>query len=196
MITGFIIVRNFLFEENYSGSILNPIDHIYYQGLNRSMWMDIEDYFSANSLSHIEVQKKYNLNDNGNFIKVIRELQFADLLINLNNEIRKKNEIIVISSPYLNKIEKETKIEKPITWLGYDIVLLGGWSLLRHGIFENKMFSLMEKSTTINKFGLFNNLDYTDKFIQEYNHLSSFDLVDPLIDELPLDFVRIGKIKE
>lgn len=200
MIAGYAIVRNPLFEESYpGGGLMSPFLNLYYHGIKRSMWEDVEDYLSTSSLLDKKILEAYeaikNDDRDGTFIKTVKDLKFAKQLINLDSEIARKNEIIAMSSSYLNQIKK-VEDKNPVIWLGYDIVLLGGWSLLRHGVFENKLFSLLEKSTNINKYGLFDNLNYLDGFLTEYKRLSALDKVDPIIENLRVDFIRVGIIKQ
>ncbi len=202
IISGYIIVRKSQYEEAFPGGpALEPFNGVHYNGVDRSIWADIEAFFMKEQTPQdMRLSKNYQaIKGSGydaSFFKIEKSINTVRALAQINAEIYQTNEILAVSSRYLNQIKHEKKAEGPITWLGYDIILLGGWSLVRHGIFENRLDSLIEKSSSLNPFGLFDNTDFLDHFLSEYHHLATIDKVDPLPPELILDYVRVGTISD
>ncbi|MCF3107860.1 hypothetical protein LL912_03625 [Niabella sp. CC-SYL272] len=200
IIAGFIVLRKPQYVEVYpGGQNLPSFNGMCYNGIDRFMWGDIESYFINKRLPQTTPLNKHydalrNSGYDGSHFMVVEDYDVARSFNEASSEILGKNEIVAVSSPYLNSIKKGKKSEVPIKWMGYDIVLLGGWSLVRHGVFENKLERLIKKGTDINSFGLFNTTDYLDDFVNEYNHLAALDKVDPVIEGLRLDYVRVGKL--
>jgi hypothetical protein len=198
MITGYLIVRKPFFEENVFGSIkLKTLKNINYCGLHRSMWMDIEDYFSEIKIPNelFEKFKEIEKSDNdGSFLKTCDDFYLTQKLINLTPEISLKNEVIAIWNPTLTEIKGHVLERQDIHWIGYDIVILGGWSLIRHGIFENKREELQIKGNRINQFGLFDNIENLNIFLKTYESLAKRNLVDKNIfeDNINVEYIRIG----
>ncbi|MDJ1505188.1 hypothetical protein [Xanthocytophaga agilis] len=201
-ITGYLMVRkpSYNYAEGYmSGYHLPPINQIYYYGIDRLYWFDIEVYFHKNLLNKFLDQKyreiENSVND-GTFIGILKKITEANLFINLNEDIKLKNEIIAISSPTLNSIKGECQIpSSQIEWLGYDILQLGGWSLIRHALFENRQYSMLEKNP-LNSYGLFDNIKSIDKFLEAYDKLALLDKVDPIVEGSIVDPVRIARLKD
>ena len=199
LIAGYAMVRKPEFEEKNEGVSLKAINGIYYCGLYRSIWFDIKELFRKGKLP-IELKQKYNrLSQSGNdysFLELTKTLQEAQDFIDVNNEIKFKNEIIAISSPYLTETKKGFKPPEEIEWLGYDFVQLGGWSLIRHAIFENGLLDLI-KEKPINNFGLFDDFNNVDLFLNRYNEYAKLDLVDPILEDKRIAFekIRIGRPK-
>src|SRR3954467_5329062 len=103
MMSGFVIVRKPAFEEiNTEGKCLLPVDDVYYRGVDRSMWRDIQDDYYAGRLP-IHLQMLYaqlSASDNDStFIRVLASRDATNLFLDYNEGIKAKNEIIIVSSP-------------------------------------------------------------------------------------------------
>ncbi|KAA5536819.1 hypothetical protein F0919_03880 [Taibaiella lutea] len=197
MITGYLIVRKVDAVEVHENNFLKPYNNtIYYHGIDRLMWGDIDNYlFKGGTLDNNALNEYKSIVDSGNdgsFLNLANTLNSAEVLLNHNNAVALNNEIIAIESSFLNVIKPKIQETPPIYWMGYDLVLLGGWSLIRHGIFENNMLSLLN-NTKLNRYGLFDNPDSISGFLDEYNLLSDNNKVDKIIDSLILDTIKVGK---
>ncbi|WP_314004464.1 hypothetical protein [Xanthocytophaga flava] len=202
IIAGYMMVRKpfYNFMSSYRTNtefVLEPVDSIYYQGFQRMEWYDVDTYFLEKRLpekfmaKYEEIIKSeyFNL-----FVDLARTEEDVFLFMNLDEEIPVKNEVIVLSSPTLNAIYSGVFVsEDLVEWLGYDIWTLGGWSLIRHAIFENRQLCLLENNP-VNEFGLFDTSESMAQFVQEYNALGSSDKVDPLIDGMPVEAIRVGRL--
>lgn len=199
MIVGYIIVRKTQHNEVIHGRLLEPINSINYHGIDRLMWYDLDSYFLEGKFSD-DLKPKYmqlSASDNDlTFTKVLKSFEDSKRFLSVSKDLIRRNEIIAISSNALVKIKGG--MSEPIDfieWLGYDIVLLGGWSLIKHGVFENKQLSLVEKKR-LNGYGLFDDLNDIDKFLAEYERLALMNKVDQLLDrDIILDFVNVGRLK-
>ncbi|MDJ1470406.1 hypothetical protein [Xanthocytophaga flava] len=199
-IAGYLMVRKPThdYDPNYVTSLpLNPVRGIHYHGMQRMEWYDVDTYFLEKRLpekfmakyEEIIQSEYFNL-----FVDLATTKEDVFLFMNLDEEIPIKNEVIVLSSPTLNAIYSEVLVsEDLVEWLGYDIWTLGGWSLIRHAIFENRQLCLLENNP-INEFGLFDTSESMVQFVQEYNALGSSDKVDPLIDGMPVEAIRVGRL--
>lgn len=198
-IAGYLIVRRPFFDQIYfEGPLLQPINNIFYNGLYRSEWMDIDNYYYSKLLSPYLTRSYEELltsNSDFSFINSTHNLDLINAFINFNDEIKQKNEIIVISAQALDGVKGVALMdENTIEWLGYDFVLWGGWSLIRHGLFENRQITLLDKKK-LNKYGLFDDIENIKLFLDAYIFLSELNLVDPLIDINLVGEIKIGRLK-
>ncbi|WP_223151781.1 hypothetical protein [Chitinophaga qingshengii] len=203
MITGYVIVRKpaHIFDDVVGKSLSPSIEGIYYHGIDRSNWRDVESRFYQSKIPE-SLLKTYadldvsELDFTG--IKVVKAYHDAVAFLSIDKEMALTNELVVVASDRLNQI-KGPGIATPqhITWLGYDIVLLRGWSLIRHAIFENREMSLLE-TIKLNSFGLLDHVENVDDFLETYDKLGDLDRVDPLPENgvYGIDYLRVGRIMD
>ncbi|NML37459.1 hypothetical protein HHL17_09670 [Chitinophaga sp. G-6-1-13] len=200
MITGYVIARKPMYD--FSDVIIGRnsllrIEDKYYHGIDRLNWIDVESRFKQSAIPEnlLNVYTDLEASEQDlTGIKVLKKYDEAVVLMSLDEEMTLKNEILVIASNKLNQIKGHgIATVQTITWLGYDIVLLGGWSLIRHAIFENRQMSLL-KVIALNSFGLLDNEEQADDFLKQYNKLADLDSVDPLLDNSSygVDCIRVG----
>lgn len=200
MITGYIITRKpkYDFSEVIIGRDLLPlVENRYYHGIDRLNWIDVETRFNQSKITGDLLEIYNDLEVSGRDftgIKVLKKYDEAVALLSLDREMELMNEILVISSEKLNQLKgPATSPQEPVTWLGYDIVLLGGWSLIRHAIFENRQMSLLGM-IELNSFGLLDDVKQIDDFLGEYYRLADLDKVDQLLEKgsYGIDYIRVG----
>jgi hypothetical protein len=199
MIVGYIIVRKPQHNEITHGRSLEPISNIYYHGMDRLMWYDLESNLLEGKFPDDLKLKHEQLVASENdltFTKVLKSFEDSKRFLSTSRNLIERNEIIAINSNALIKIKGGMSVPGDlIEWLGYDVVLLGGWSLIKHGVFENRQLSLVD-AKRLNKYGLFDDVDGIDKFLAEYERLALRDKVDPLLSKnIILDFVNVGRLK-
>lgn len=177
--------------------LLFPLGDKYYHGIDRLNWIDVENRFNQSlipeSILNIYTGLEASEQDLTG-IKVLKKYDEAVTLLSLDAETAFKNEVLAIASDKLYQIKGPGIVtQQAITWLGYDIVLLGGWSLIRHAIFENRQMSLLEV-VELNSFGLLDHVGQADVFLKEYNRLADHDKVDPLLENSSygVDCIRVG----
>ncbi|MBC9914021.1 hypothetical protein [Chitinophaga varians] len=193
MITGYVIARKPMYDGSdvmIGRNSLLRIEDKYYHGIDRLSWVDAE--IPENLLSIYADPKASEQDLTG--IKVLKKYDEAIALLSLNDEVALKNEVLVIASDKLNQIKGPGMVtQQTIRWLGYDVVLLGGWSLIRHAIFENRQMSLLEM-VDLNSFGLLDNVEEVAGFLKEYDRLADLDKVDPLLknSSYGVDCIRVG----
>lgn len=200
MITGYVITRKpkHDFSDAIIGrSLLPRIGDRYYHGIDRLNWIDVESLFDRseipeNLLSIYADLKASELDLTG--IKVLKKYDEALAFLSLDKEVELMNEVVLIASSKLTQIKGPgIMTQMTVTWLGYDIVLLGGWSLIRHAIFENRQMDLLEV-VKLNSFGLLDSVEHFHDFLRAYNKLADLGKVDPLLENsiYGVDSVRVG----
>lgn len=195
-INGYILVRRPDCTENNSLGRLMSVDGVYYCGISRDMWCDIQNCNFNKTLPLLLkgfYDKLMRSGNDGSHIPILTNWEDVNKFLSITDEIRSKNEIIVVSSPTLDKVKGTIEPLQNIQWIGYDIMLLGSWSLIRHAIFENRLFELT-KCSPLNNYGLFDNLNFVDEFLEKYNEYAKSDRVDPLIESgVGIEMIRIGR---
>lgn len=198
LMAAYIIVRKPQFDEYVPGAPARPLGNILYQGMNRSMWYDL-DTFSIEGKLPDELKQPYaKLKDTGNyltFVRIATSRQEAEQFFTIGGDWTDRNEVIVVQSDALDGTFGLAPLRAgSVEWLGFDLVLLGGWSLISHGIFENRRLSLLAKKS-INGNGLFDDTYGLDAFIEEYMRLGALNEVDPLTS-VTLEVVRVGRLPQ
>jgi hypothetical protein len=199
-IAGYIVVRKPYFNNEdllVGKKLTSNVDGVYYCGIDRLNWVDVDNMYLNNmlKLDQKNVYEKLRSSDNDFLgVRILRSISDAHFFGSLDKEQADKNEIIIVSGNSLNTSKGSMLVDSAsVNWLGYDLVLLGGWSLIRHAVFENQQYHLL-KVKGINDFGLFDNTN-VEEFIDAYNKLANLNVVDPLFDEYPLgvECIRIGR---
>lgn len=203
IITGYLIVRspkyNFdLDGRNYFRHEPPCINQICYGGVDRMRWFEIEDSYHQHKLSSEtknlweEIQKE---NRDFTGITICSSIRIAENLLKVSNHINQMNELIVIQSELLYDIKGKIEHELPsISWLGFDPVSLGNWSLLSEGVFAVPN-SFQEWKNKLNEFGLFSNSEDATEYAEIYLRESK----DGNVEELPespygITPIRIGAL--
>lgn len=203
-ICGFLVVRLPNMNRDLDNSDPNfyrlpVLGDIYYSGIDRSRWYDIDtDYY--NKTLPEQIKKLYEPINKGTDdltgIDVCKDFQVAVELLNYSNRDRKVNELISFRSEKLKEIKGAIEFDaSKIVWLGYDMMKLGEWSLLTDGLFlKPEYFQGWEKR--LNKNGLFDDPSLLDDFVATYQALAEKEIVEPLSDDErhSFDAIEIGRV--
>jgi hypothetical protein len=195
---GFVVVR--LPEKNFDlegrgayPSVAPQVDGLFYGGIDRMPWFDLdEDHYGGRLPEDIEVQWNALLQQNPDLtgIKICKDLSVAAQLLQYSNRRQPWNELIAIASPTLTSI-KGIVSDCPATrqLLGYDVVSLGWWSLLRDGVFLNLPY-FAAWVARLNEYGLFPEPTYLDTYVDSYYEAAR----EGLVEELPEQVYEITAI--
>ena len=108
-IAGYIIVRKPLYdflEPLTDSKLLEPVAGIYYNGLDRLNWYDVDTLFFDGMIPEnlLKLYEKLGSSDNDlTNIKLLKDIDEVNCFVSIDKDILIKNEVIVISSPFLNK---------------------------------------------------------------------------------------------
>lgn len=172
-VCGFIILR--LPKENFCEGYFDviKIDELYYQGINRMAWNDIEE----DEVGPIEVPIYYKtLLSQLEFPRcgprlLTKEIYVAKELLKYSNRNKQLNEIVAIYSKQLELDYGDFEVDMEIEWLGEDIRYFTG-SMIAEGIFTKpELFKKYKRH--LNKYGLFDiDSKITDSYIDFYNKIN------------------------
>lgn len=175
------------------------INEICYGGIDRMEWFDIDEEFHKRDLpSAMEQKRQFILDQNNDFsgINVCHDLDTAIELLNYSNRLGVINELIVIQSSMLDQIKGTIELDDSlITWLGFDVVAIGYFSLLREGLFAHSSY-FKEWHKLLNNHGLFS----SEKIGYEYEKAYEIASQNDIVEEIPshnlygIDCIRIGHI--
>lgn len=194
-ICGFTIVR--LARLNFRGveySELKPpqVDEIYYHGIERLDWFDIEnEYYSKTLPANYSVL--FEQLDNIGMLSLTKKFEIAQKLLAFSNMKRPLNEIIAIYSKGIETTYGSFTTDRKIDWIGEDVECWVG-SMLKEGIFKKPhLFSDFKKN--LNQYGLFDiNSPITDLYANYYNKLTRQGEVLEIFSDVmhQLDKIWIG----
>jgi hypothetical protein len=197
-INGYMVVRLPAFNVDSWSEPRHKLGNIIYGGIERMPWFDISQGFWDQSLPEnikslwLAVKKEKDFLPG---ICITQDLNAALTLLVYSNQLKVQNELIAIYSDEL--VDAKGYIEVPeqlIYWLGYDVIALPDFSILRAGIFALGTPFLPWKEY-INANGLFDSLHFLDDYSQAYEQAS---LENGLVEEVwRLDWIariRVGKV--
>jgi len=197
-IIGFLILR-----KPKSMANVEPFNKIfkiggkYYSGIDRSHLNDLKVEFYKKNLP-VEISGIVKrIFEESNYLFFPREfIRDFNVALKLFTYVNKNlNELTVISSTRIMEKIGFTKIDSNlITWLGYDLTILQGGSLVFMGIFFKP--HLFEKwIDRINDNGLLDSLeDCADYFIDYLKAAKNGDVEDYLVTEENSEPIRVGRI--
>jgi hypothetical protein len=198
-ICGFLVVRRP--EENFDADgrgafTSNPprMFNYFYGGIDRMAWFDAEeDCFTDAAPPSICKLLRQIRQDNANFtgIDLCRDYTVATALLEYSNRLEQRNEIIAVYSDALMNIQGLlAPFATPrLVPLGYDVVAIGGWSLLRDGLFVAP--SYFERwLPSLTPHGLLDQVDVAE-FLHAYGTAAESGAVEPL----DLSFVTIDAVQ-
>jgi hypothetical protein len=202
-VSGFLVVRTPDMNKDLEGrgafsSQATCLDKICYGGIDRMRWFDIDEELYSNRLPvNIEYTRRKIKEMNADFtgIDLCKDLDMAFAMLEYSNRLTPRNELIVVRSKRLAEIKGEFDFDdSQCTWIGYDIIALGYWSLLHDGLFTSpSTFIGWEKM--INNFGLFSSPEYADEYVQAYEDASLKGNVEEIPDRVyGIDVIEIGQL--
>ena len=204
LINGFLVVRLPCFNKDFQGghvaysAVAPQIDTIYYGGVDRMAWFDINEEYYENRLPSDILELRENVEkdnyDNISGIRLTQDYDIATKLLRYSNKTDLHNELIVVTSPILNKYKKVFEWTlSDIDWLGYDVMGVGEWSLLADGLFL-KPALFAEWQNYLNDYGLFDTNTIINDYIKAYLEAAQKQQVEELADNCVIDVIRIGRL--
>lgn len=210
-INGYLVVRKPEFNRDALGrgsytSAAPCIGNTYYSGIDRMDWFDVAEQLYSDGLpspikNHYDTIKKNN--DDFSGILVCQDLDIALELLHFSNSFNNENEIIAVFSDKLSTLKGTIALlSAEITWIGYDVVVLGGHSLLHEGVFSaTDLFPGWPDR--VNEFGLFDTHAICDEFVMVYMRalkngafIEDWGLArdSELGPEYGIDFIAVGRL--
>lgn len=186
MINGYLVVRrperNCYPQGDHACDKTPPvIDGVHYAGVHRMPWFDLKllkwsrdlDGRSAALLKSIG-----DCNDDFSGIDLCFSLDDALQLLKRSNEINDESELIAVWSGILTQIKGEIAADdNTVEWLGKDVLVFGGHSLIKEGIFfRPELFGVWKD--VINEHGLFPIDMPIDDFVRDAQALARRGLIE------------------
>ena len=176
---------------------------ILYGGLDRMPWFDVdEEYYAGTLPAGLATARTKLKKNNSDFtgIELCQDLTQALELLRYANRSTRKNELIAVRSERLARIKGAVDLRSPSAkWIGYDVVGLGEWSLIREGLFAvPSAFAGWE--TELNEDGLFPLPAKAAAYARAYLGASRAGLVEELAaigtgeGELGIDTIEVARI--
>lgn len=200
---GLVVLRLPSLNKEPSGQYSLPkqaprINSIYYGGIDRMAWFDLdEDFYHGVLPSNIQQARQLIKSNNVDFtgIDLCKDWALTIELLEYSNRHFLANELIAIRSELLNEIKGVAYIDTlEISWVGYDIVSLGNWSLLYAGLFTSPEY-FAEWQYLVNSCGLFSSPTHCSEYIQAYRIAAGQGVVEELPDSpYGIDIIEIGKV--
>jgi hypothetical protein len=206
-VNGFMVVRLPHLNRDQAGRGVYPaqppaLGTIHYGGLDRMPWFDIDEERYAGGLpANIgQAWQRIEEDNNDDFtgIKLSKDLDTAVALLNHSNHPEPANELIVVRSAKLTEIKGAIDFdESKVSWTGYDVLLLGDFSLLRAGLFTSPA-SFPGWKERLNESGLFSSRASFDEYVRAYEAASLTGAIEQLPDDpaYGIDLVEIGRLDQ
>jgi hypothetical protein len=176
VIHGYVVVRKpeQSFDEQQRGAFRGgpPCKgKLCYRGIDRMPWFDIDEALYASNLPARLRDLRQRIDDaNSDFtgVELSPSKEDALELLRFSNRADERCELIAISSDEL--AYEKNLIGQPASgamWLGYDVVLRGGWSLIGDWIFRGPASSA-ESAERLNGAGLLDSPFDLPSFVSAY----------------------------
>ena len=204
-VNGFLVVRLPHLNRDQAGRGVYPaqppvLGTIHYGGIDRMPWFDIDEDLYAGVLP-ANIRQARQLIEEGNNddftgIKLCKDLDTALALLKHSNRLEAANELIVIRSEKLTEIKGAIDFDmSKVSWIGYDVLILGDFSLLREGLFTLPS-SFPGWEELLNQSGLFSSRALFDEYVRAYKVASLKGAIEQLPDTTVygIDMVEIGKV--
>lgn len=162
-----------------------PSGFPHYAGIDRMPWFDVEENLSDSPHS---IQSAFTaIREAGNDftgLDVSQNLSSAKELLAYANRDAEQNELIAISSPMLLELKGGIQVpEKTMTWLGFDVVAFGQWSLLHDGLYA-KPAAFGSWPSFLNVHGLLSSMHQVEALIRDYSGLEKSGAVECLGEDV------------
>ena len=204
MISGFLVVRlpHLTFDKDGKGVFpKKPIQlgQIFYGGIDRMPWFDVDEHYYTGTLPPNYVSAKMILKEkNRDFtgIELCYDIHSAQSLLEYSNREEVRNELIALRSEKLMTVKGNPAAENPqnLEWLGYDLIALGHWSLLRDGLFVSPSY-FGRWTPYLNENGLISDPTILDDFVCDYSVAAGKQAVEELPDEVyGFDAIQVGRV--
>lgn len=173
------------------------IDGIYYGGADRMPWFDADEAYWEGILP-MELRRMRETAKSHDFtgLGLVSSIEQARSLLSFCNRNERHNEIISVFSEVLASLSGALMpAPHRLTWLGWDAVLLGSYSLLEEGVFWHpELFG--EYRDVVNRHGLLPSVEEAERYVSRYRALNDEGVLEePLVEQpYPVDLIRIGRI--
>jgi len=202
-VSGLLVVRWIGADKDSDGHSYYPkeaacLGSLCYGGIDRMPWFELDEAFYRGTLPGDISRLRASLteaNEDLTGIRLCQDLRTALALLEYSNRSETKNELIALRSDKLARVKGAMKLDNSLcTWLGYDVVSLGNWSLLRDGLFRSPAsFPGWEKM--INESGLLIDPELSESIIELYEAASRAGQVEELPGSLyGIDVIEVGKV--
>lgn len=162
-------------------------------------WFTIDEEFYNNALPEAIARLRARLREENpdlSGIQVCKDLAAARTLLEWSNRQGWDNELVVVRSAKLAELKGTIPFaEERAAWLGYDVVSLGHWSLLRDGLFTSPA-AFPGWDSRLNAAGLVPSPALAAEYARTYAAASR----EGLVEELPrspygIDAVELGRVR-
>lgn len=180
------------------------INGVFYGGGDRMQWFDVDQDYFAGTLSPDLTDLIKNVREENNGFTCndsTKDLATARVLLAYSNRLQLRNEIIVLYSPKLEEINGAFVPDHAVQWSGFDVVDLGGNSLLLEAVFSvPEHFG--DFAAHLNAHGLLDDEAVARDLIERYEAAAEAELVEELswLEEeigpsYGIDLIWIGRLK-
>ena len=200
-ILGFLVLRKpeQNFDELGRGAFsphVPRIDSIYYGGVDRMEWFDIDEDFFNKSLPKKITEIRENVqkyNGLGSDIRVCTSIEETKMLLDYSNKSENRNEMVAI---FYKNVDRNMQfvVEINASYMGCDLYCEGYGSMIKEGIFSEPD-SFETFIPQLNKNGLFESRgDLIERYIDEYHSVSQRKNIEKMLG-LPIKKIEIYKIQ-
>lgn len=202
-VSGFLVVRKIGMDGDPEGRAFYPTEasclgSLCYGGIDRMPWFDLDEEFYSGTLPESVNALREALsrsNDDLTGLRLCKDLTAALTLLEFDDHSRRVNELVAVRSNMLAGIKGTVDFDTARGLsLGYDLVSLGNWSLIREGLFQSpECFGGWEQ--VVNEFGLLR----APAAAREYSELYEAAALAGKVEELPespygIDLIEILKV--
>lgn len=202
-VSGFLVVRKIGMDKDperraYYSAQASCLGALCYGGIDRMAWFDLDEEFYQGALPEGVARLRKALdqsNDDLTGLRLCKDLSVTRSLLEFNEHSRQVNEIIAVRSDKLAGIKGVVDFdESEGLRLGYDIVSLGNWSLVREGLFRSPA-SFPEWENIVNEFGLLRSPAAADEYTRAYEAAALAGQVEELPGSLyGLDVIEVERV--
>lgn len=204
-VSGFLVVRKIGMDQDperraYYSAQASCLGTLCYGGIDRMAWFDLDEEFYSGALPEGVARLRKALdqsNDDLTGLRLCQDLSVTRSLLEFNEHSRRVNEIIAVGSNKLSGIKGTVDFdESKGLRLGYDLVSLGNWSLIREGLFRSPA-SFPEWENLVNEFGLLSSTAAAASYTEAYEAAALAGQVEEIPGSLyGLDVIEVVKVLE
>jgi len=179
--------------------VVRSPDQSGYHGADREPWEIISARYYTHELPP-NIQRLYeeidSIDERGFWWPTSRTREDAECMLAYTREYDPTAELIAIYSPYLFRLHRRSWTEHDASFLGFDVVPVGEWSLLRELTANTSLPDSIRALLNSNK--LLYDETMADVVEAYYRDVSGQPGVEPIGDKdsgLPVEAVRVYKLK-
>jgi len=197
-INGFLILKKTLAQtEPYTGIFC--LGDKEYRGLERSSFEDVNvgDLQQLPSAIKPIIEMTANESNDTLFLPLIKDYEDALKILAFANRDGNFSELAVIYSDVISTAKGTIDFDgEKIEWLGFDIFVFGGGSLILNGLFFKPAY-FYKWIDEVNANGLFTKKDNTQEYIDNYTECAKDNIVESYdLTDISFDVIRVGKTRQ